>query len=204
MHRRGEPPRDARAEDARQHLVQREDHAEPEDAGGGRDHRLRSDEPENREEPDRQLRHPEDRREDARHEVQRQGKAGGEKCRGGEPRAEQRARRHRQRPENRRVPRIQGEPVPAHHRDQRHQQHGRAAEQEEVVQRSDGRPPGRLQRAEEILRRDDDARERAQADERGARDGQHLVPVGLRRQQVVVEEPPQEVADQQPATHGSR
>ena len=180
------------------HLAQRQDGAEAEGARGAAGDRVRVHQAQRARDADPQLRHDRAGVQHARRAVQREQDGAGERAHRGQLGADDRGARNRQRAEDRLVARVEGEAVPGDHRDQRQQDHRHADEQERVVDGADrvqGRHRERRQdepRAAQHRQEGADREQRRQA-QRGA-----AVRVRLRRQQVVVEEPRDEVPRQQP------
>ena len=108
----------------------------------------------------------------------------------------------RQVPQDRRIARVEPQPVPRGHRDQRHHDHRAGHEQQPVVHRQERRPPRRLQGHEQELQRHHDGDEHRARQQSAEDQRQDPVPIRVRRDEVVLEKPLHEVPREQPFTHG--
>ncbi len=112
--------------------------------------------------------------------------------------AHDRGARNRQRAEDRLVARVEGQAVPGDHRDERQQDHRHADEQERVVDGADRVQGRHRERRQDEPRPAQHRHEGADREQRRQAQGGAAVRVRFRRQQVVVEEPRDEVPRQQP------
>ena len=132
--------------------------------------------------------------EHARNRIDGDREHGAEHEGGRELRARDRPRRDRQRTEDRRIARFERQGVPHQERGQRADRHRRRDEEESVGQCAQRRGPGQLDEGGEIGRRDEEGDEHRQGHDHGVDDRKRLVPVRMRRDEVVIQQPSNEQA----------
>ena len=105
--------------------------------------------------------------------------------------------RNRQRAEDRLVALVEHEVVPGDDCDQRQQDHRGRDEEEEIVDGADGVAGRHREERHHVLGAHQHGDERARREQAGEAQRRALVRVGLRRHEVVVEQPRDEMADQE-------